>query len=86
MYTEQPFHGPELCEFSPATPTEQTSLAKSKAILDSIPESLMNDWVSVLFPVFVDIYDQSVFQEWFNAHAFQGSCSKSYHHERLIRP
>ena len=59
MNAEQLYHGPELCEFSPTTPTELSSLIKSmpkrSCSLDAIPGPLMTDCFSVLLPVFVNM-------------------------------
>ena len=63
MNAEQLYHGPELCEFSPTTPTELSSLVKSMAkkscSLDPIPGPLMTDCFSVLLPVFVNMINLS---------------------------
>lgn len=57
MNADQRYHGPELCEFSPTSSTELSSLIKSMAkkscSLDPIPGSLITDCFSVLLPVFV---------------------------------
>ena len=59
MNADQLYHGPELCEFSPTTPTELSSLirsmAKKSCSLDAIPGSLMTDCFSVLLPVLVNL-------------------------------
>ena len=63
MNADQLYHGPELCEFSPTTPTELSSLIRSMArnscSLDPIPGSLMTDCFSVLLPVFVNMINLS---------------------------
>ena len=63
MNADQLCHGPELCEFSPTTPTELSSLirsmAKKSCSLDPIPGSLMTDCFSVLLPVFVNMINLS---------------------------
>ena len=63
MNAEQLYYGPELCEFSPTTPTELSSLVKSMAkkscSLDPIPGPLMTDCFSVLLPVFVNMINLS---------------------------
>ena len=63
MNADQLYHGPELCEFSPTTPTELSSLirsmAKKSCSLDPIPGSLMTDCFSVLLPVFVNMINLS---------------------------
>ena len=63
MNAEQLYHGPDLREFSPTTPTELSSLVKSMAkkscSLDPIPGSLMTDCFSVLLPVFVNMINLS---------------------------
>ena len=63
MNADQLYHGPELCEFSPTTPTELSSLirsmAKKSCSLDPIPGSLMTDCFSVLLPAFVNMINLS---------------------------
>ena len=63
MNADQLYHGPELCEFSPTTPTELSSLIRSmvkkSCSLDPIPGSLMTDCFSVLLPVFVNVINLS---------------------------
>ena len=63
MNAEQQYHGPELCEFSPTTPTELSSLvkymAKKSCSLDPIPGSLMTVCFPVLLPGFVNMINLS---------------------------